>query len=261
VSSLVVVTILIFAAGGLVVFMKMRQLNPATLDAIASLVAGTVDRTAHSVTGHVGKDRAYPVTYTNKLYRQAAWTEVNVTVPATSLELEVRPRTPTETKAAADGRAVDVPLGDAEFEQAFIAEGAPAAVVRGLLTADCRKRLLALSPVTLRASGTQVVVIADHLVREDDEARRLVELAADVAAGLSQAGPVDLPAGTPSRAAAQAARDAERAALLDAKAQRHRTNLVAGIVVIALLAGIFGWLVVRGLRNRAESGPTPTERR
>jgi hypothetical protein len=263
VSTLILIAILIFAGGGAVIYIKWRQLNPATLDAVAALVGGTVDRDAHAVTGHVGKDKAFPVTFTNKLYRTAAWTEVSVTVPATALDVEVRPRTPAESQAAADGRAVDVPLGDPELEKAFIVEGAPAAVVRGLLTPERRRALVALAPVTLRVAGTKVLLITDHLVRDDDEGRRLVELAGDVATGLAQAGPVELPAGTPSRAAAQEARDRERAALLDAKSQRHRTNLVAGIAVIVVLAAIFGFLVVRGLRARAErgSGPTPTERR
>lgn len=160
------------------------------------------------------------------------WSEATVEIAPARLLLELRPDSARDRRWLRLGAAIDLRLGDATFDAAYVVEGAPAATVRELLDDGWRRRLLAVAPLVARCDGPEVAVARPGWFIEPDEAVALVELALDLAEAVpvaerrvERAAP---PTGNPYRdapaghddAPARAARLAELAALVAMRERR-----------------------------------------
>jgi hypothetical protein len=93
-----------------------------------------------------------------------SWTHIHVDIPPRyPLALHVRRHGRADHKAVARGEMVDVLVGDAAFDTAFLIEAAPADVVRVLLDAEIRSLLSAHQEIDLdtveRGDGTRALVL------------------------------------------------------------------------------------------------------
>ena len=99
---------------------------------------------------------------------ERAKTKVEVTFSPCALMLHLRRQTIEEERAVKAGEAVDLTVGDLDFDAAWIVEGAPAErVTRLLANADLRARLMAFA-----ALGTPSIAIEDgklHLEKEGQD--------------------------------------------------------------------------------------------
>jgi hypothetical protein len=157
------------------------------------------------------------------------WTELSVEITPARLLLELRPQTVRELRLVHDGEAVDLILGDAAFDRAYVVEGAPEVVVRELLDAALRARLVAAAPLLVRCDGPEITVARPDWFIEPEEALTLLELALDLAEAVPAAARRAQRAGelsgdpyrsVPNDAAARAARIEELAALVTLRGRR-----------------------------------------
>ncbi len=171
-------------------------------------------------------------------------------------EMELRPQTRIELAHVEHGRAIDVELGDAQFDDAFIVEVAPGELAHELLEQRTRSTLLGLFPCKVAVSGGRMHFQKTGYLEEPGEVRRVVELCTDLASRLGtmkarlaekqlEAIREDVSAGyrgaSPEavRALAAAPRGAEEiAALREAREKRSAYQVKAGGIVLAVAAAI-----------------------
>jgi hypothetical protein len=104
---------------------------------------------------------------------------VEVAAPAAELVVAVHPRLAPSSGPPEPGLVL---LGDTAFDSAFVVEGAPADLVRCLLDADLRARLLVLRPSALTVENAAVELRGRAAMTASD-VPALVELAGRVAVG------------------------------------------------------------------------------
>jgi hypothetical protein len=115
------------------------------------------------------------------------WTEVTVEIAPARLLLELRPDSARERRWLRTGVALDLRLGDAAFDAAFVVEGAPVEVVHALLDERWRRRLLAVAPLVARCDGPEVCVARPGWFIAPEEALALLDLALELAAAVPAA--------------------------------------------------------------------------
>jgi hypothetical protein len=87
-----------------------------------------------------------------------AWTEIRVSHQSPT-KLALRPQTLPEEAVVAMSRAVDVRVGDGEFDDAFVVDGAPADEVRRILDdVSLRNELRALAPVEVEDRDAMIQI-------------------------------------------------------------------------------------------------------
>lgn len=199
------------------ILISRRVTDNGALATMARLIGGQVDHGAARATGTLA---GHAVTVENFTNETTHWTEVTAPVPDATVDLDLRPRTDAEDRAIAAGQAIDVAIDDADVRARYVVEGAPAAQVRALLSAEVRDPLLALPPVRIRIRAGALTVISPTLVRDDAAATALIALTGALLSGLTPA----------------ATDDAERARLDDARARRSAHDRRNGLIVLGILA-------------------------
>jgi hypothetical protein len=205
---------------------------------------GGVDTTVHYATRGSGNSTT-------------RWTYVDCRLPAGyPLALHVRRHRWLDRGKVERGEMIDVVVGDPPFDDAFLVEGAPAEVVRGILSDDVRDFLLAHARVELETRGEGALRLAMYRwIHADDALRGALDcataiagavrdatLGADAAAQRAAAPPEpayrDLPADDRAVRAARAARAAEVEELEAARAERaarKRILVIAFTIVVVLV--------------------------
>ncbi len=187
------------------------------------------------------------------------WTYVEAALPARyAFELHVRAHTYDDQTQIARGMMVDVAVGVPAFDAAFLVEGAPAVVVRRVLTPQVCAAMMGAPPLKLdTASGVlQLVVNGWH---EDALALRpWIETVATIAGGIrtahaeaDQAVPLATEGGAYREIAddrplqdARAARVEEVARLGALRRARHDERLLEVVIYVGVILGALGLVVV-----------------
>lgn len=189
------VVIVATIVGGIWIFLaRRRQVQTPALAAVTSLLGdGMID--------------GRRVSYVNKAYRSARWTELTVAAPGAKVALKM-------TKQGGD----------------YAIEGAPDGRVKAL-TGELRGTIDRLHPKSIEL-GDDVKIVADHLVEDAAEGRALVQLGLDLAAKAAGGVPAKLP------------ELAARQDFIDDQAAQARAKTIGALVVLGVLAagaGLLGW--------------------
>jgi hypothetical protein len=198
-----------------------------------------------------GQLRGRPVVYRRTLRGAGTysewWIEIEIPIGEMPLQLALRPQTAREVRLHAQGLAVDLILDDRRFDEAFIVEAAPTDVVRALLDADVRRRLIAIYPLHLASDTGLIRLEMKADTASDDVARAAVEVLVDLVDRIPRAVVEADRQATRTRVAyrdnataaadIQAARAAELAKIDVVRAARHEHQRR---VAIAVLLGAFG---------------------
>jgi len=222
--ALIIVLVIAATAGaatwlGLVLYKSRRQKdNTPTLDTVAKMLDGAY-RDVDNVTGTIA-GRA--VTYSNRSTRYTAYTELLVSAPGAQVLLELRAKN----------------LGDTPE----LVAGAPAIDANTILR-ELQTRIAKLHPKSIEVDEHGVKIVADRTIRDDADARELVQLGADLA----------------SRVKASIAPDdkavAQRAAMRGAQAARRQKQIIGAAIVFAIIATG----MVLGIRAMLERRKTTTQ--
>lgn len=110
-----------------------------------------------------------------------SWTEVEVGVATRPLVLTLRRQQRIDASLLAEGLAVDIRLGNPEVDARYLVEGAPADVVKHLLSPEIQERMLALEVDEVEAGPTALLVARRGWKEEQGDVRAFVAFAVDVA--------------------------------------------------------------------------------
>lgn len=116
-----------------------------------------------------------------------SWTEADVDVRVGPLTLSIRPQQARHAKLVKQGLALDLELGNPLLDAKYLIEGAPAAIVKRVLTPEVQRKLLALdvNEIDTTSSGIQV---ARRGWREDPaDVQAFVDLAVSIAENIAPA--------------------------------------------------------------------------
>jgi hypothetical protein len=223
-----------------------RRKRRAMLSAAwGAMEAASADLSSMTVTGLAG---GLPASFC--LRGDAAHLELDL--PATGFVVAVQARL-VPARAALEAGAVAT--GDAAFDGEYFVEGAPADVVRSLLTPDLRARLLAARPVAFTISGQALELRALSTIAPATVAE-LVGLAAAIGAAAGRAveeadRKLSVATGSPYRTevdatavhAAQSARAAEVDAFVEIVHERaaaaRRALLLAAVLAVILVVSFY----------------------
>lgn len=219
------IVIVLVAIVGTWVFLARRQkANTPALDVVASLLTG-VQREDGAVRGSIG---GYAVTYQNKQYRQAMWTELRVATTGAKVSLEL--------KAANLG---DIP--------AFVS-GAPDAAARGIAS-ELRGAIETLHPRSIVIDDAGVTLIADRVI-DNVDARPFVQLGVDLASRSAGSAALVVPAGI----ANEQRREAQPVESID-----RTKRVIVALLVLLVVGGGLGVFGYKALQKRkaaaAQSAP------
>jgi hypothetical protein len=159
----------------------------------------------------------------------------------------LRLKTSKEERRLQEGLALTVVIGDPAFDAAFVIEAAPSASARRLLDPQTRAALLALHPSQVKISDAELTLTKEGYVDRSSDARRLIELCADlgVRSRLADAPAFPALAEEPAPHKEHLEREREHAAsekkALDAV--RARRNTRQGAMFAAFLGLAVLWLV------------------
>jgi hypothetical protein len=189
-------------------------------------------------------------------------TEIRGRVPELPFMMDLRPETHGSKLLVERGMAVDLRVGDDDFDRAFLIEAAPADVVQRFLDAELRRGLLELFPVSLKVAGGEVVLERTGWLEHGLQVEAALDLVARAMArlrsafaeadehALAKAPQIGAPfRGLPDASAVDAARTAregEVAALALIRRRRqlaHRPELLYGLVAAVVILA-FATLVV-----------------
>jgi hypothetical protein len=263
-----IVFLIVVVSGGLVAAVAVRHAGKrqrhAALSQIASVLGGQGTATAAFGVRHGTSVRVELVTRGAGKSKEE-WTVIDAAVPdAYPLAIHVRRQRWLDVSRIAHGGVVDLPLGDARFDEAFLVEAAPEDIVRALLDASARDFLLRFQRVeldTVSVADFKVLRLAIRGWIEDapsaiDAIDFLVRLGVrlrDVYLAIDGAAPARM-VGSPYRPQPDhrparevpAARSVEVAALEAMRARRAlRYKIIAVVVFVALL--VFGLVVLPNL--------------
>ncbi len=157
-------------------------------------VGGSVRGVAVHYRLHVGKRQA----------RRTVCT-VRLSIQRPAFEMDLRPETRWGQRDVEHGRAIDLVLGDPQFDESFLVEAAPAELARALVDAETRTAMLAFHPCRLTVLGDELRFTKNDVLSEFAEIRRVLELCTHVGSRLES-----LPAQLHEKRLAQA-RDGESA--------------------------------------------------
>lgn len=148
-----------------------RVLDDSSVDESEGEVRGTFEGVAVTVRMVTRNPGSYSTRHT----------EVSVKADTTGFSLALRPQTESEEDDVAQGLAVDLKLGDKEFDSAFIVEAAPSDVVEQLLDDDLRAKLMSVRPAEVLSGHKNIRVDQDGWVDELVDMTGLIELAVSLA--------------------------------------------------------------------------------
>lgn len=155
----------------------MPLADERALRRIATAIEGVTYTPSSSIAARLeGQAFTYRLTTRGADSGAEPWTEIELVVEPSSIELELRPQDAREESLVRRGAALDVSLGDAAFDGAFIVEGAPSEAIRKWLVPDVRARLVGLAPVCVTLRGKILVVAKRAWVCDPAEARALAEI-------------------------------------------------------------------------------------
>jgi hypothetical protein len=241
-----------------------------TPDILAGLGAGfggkpSGDATIHAVIDGIPVDVRFELRSHGS--SSSKWTELAVKSAdlkgfAFTFNFDVRPVQIGDAGDVRDGRLRDIVLGDAAFDEAFIVEAAPEAVVRHLLDAETRAEMLALRPLRMLSTSIDAVMIErPDWILDPALLARMTRLTVRIAAALI---PAAREAARERRQNAEEGGYRGRAptddeiraewntdvAAMNAQAERRqarskRNALVVAIAILAIVIGIVGMLASR----------------
>jgi hypothetical protein len=210
------------------------------------------------------------VTFEHTLYSVGSssyqWTEVSVpTPPGLRLLLELRPTSESDEKEVKLDLAVDLRLGDPEFDAEYIVEGAPERIVRAILDDGVRRYVRALRPDKVTTSNNRLVLAKQEWITDPERAKLYVEAAArlgvlaahfraeDIADAKREQASASGYRGGPAAPSPRFAGDETEIATLaqkrEAREARRRKFALAlglGIALVSLLASLAGVLLSDG---------------
>jgi hypothetical protein len=97
-----------------------------------------------------------------------------------AFEMDLRPETRWGARDVEHGRAIDLVLGDQDFDDSFLVEAAPADLARALLDRETRTALLAFHPCRLTVLHDELRFSKMAELGEFAEVRRVLELCTHV---------------------------------------------------------------------------------
>ena len=116
-----------------------------------------------------------------------SWTEVEVDVPHEPLVLSLRLQTKRDWILVRDGLAVDIQLGDPEFDEKYLVEGAPAAIATRVLDPAVRRKLLLDEPNEVETRPFGVLVARKGWREAPADIQSLADLAVSIAQNIAPA--------------------------------------------------------------------------
>lgn len=192
------------------------------------------------------------------------WTEIDVELPGRyPLTLNIRRHNVFDKIAVERGNMVDIEVGDAVFDEAFLVEAAPADVVRHLLTPRVRRYLKDNRTVELCTPSDREGILRLSLrgwkndLSEVDEA---LDVAIEVASGVREAfaeaaaeTPPVIAAGSPFRQelddrpalVAQVRREIEVAQVSHVRSKREGPDVPLMPILLVAIGTIAAWLLTR----------------
>jgi hypothetical protein len=236
---------------------RRLQVRAPALAAIASWVKGQAARDEVRMT----VDGVPVVLELTPEWRYPLRTRGHVDLSTTEVALSLRPQRPEDDGLIEKGLAVDLQIGDATFDAAFLVEGAPADVVLRLLDDRVRTALLAARPDRVTVGPYGIAVERTGLVYDAPGAAALAGAAAALAlrlpGALQEADDARAREGAayrqePTREAEQAqiaARMKEIAELGRTQDARTRHEERVGWVILALMALALATCVAGGLAH------------
>lgn len=261
-------TLLVIASGAAIAGASIAARNArmrVVEDAFQSL-GGEPGRVSWGVRGAV---RGIVVHYRlNSGKRQARRTicTVRLSIQRPAFEMDLRPETRWGRRDVEHGRAIDLALGDAQFDDSFLVEAAPAELARALLDAETRTAMLAFHPCRLTVLGDELRFTKNELLGEFAEVRRVLELCTHVGSRIESL-PAQLheerlaqaresesagyrgPSADAIRALATSSQaSGELAALKRMRARRTILRSAQAAMVVAL--GIVAWLLLASSGHR-----------
>lgn len=235
-----------------------RRSRKILLQHVAARLGGEQDSSVSAWGGALGPYAT--VSFVNRRGGRAApaWTEIDVELPRRyPLTLHVRRHESGDRAAIARGAMVDVEVGDAAFDDAFLVEAAPADVVRHLLTPAVRRYLTGSRRVELLTPPDREGILQlalkgwDVQLFEVDEALDLaIEIAASVRDAFAEVEAetpaVPAGAGSPFRQElddrpareAQARREDEVARVADLRPAREARSGIYPAIAVAIVGTI-----------------------
>jgi hypothetical protein len=167
---------------------RSRRANDA-LAVVGRLLDGAVDPGTASVHG-----RFHGVATTFRLATRGGgsaserWTEIDCELPrGYPVVLHLRRHTSGDQLRIARGEMVDVVVGDLRFDDQFLVEGAPDAVIRRLLSPEVRGYLVGHSVITLDTVDDRLRLAVDRCLMEPREAEAAILCVTSIAASLRAA--------------------------------------------------------------------------
>ena len=243
---------------------RNRRERRGKLAAIAREVGGAHDSSSVTCT-YNGVVVRYEFAMRGAGSSAESWTEVTADLPrGYPLSLRVL-RCPPQPEAVRRGDLIDVEVGDADFDRAFLVEAAPSDVVRALLDAPARAFLVQfggmLVTLTKAGGGTALQLALPGWDEHPMRAKATVEGVSRIASRLREAyadANAAIPtgdAGSPYRPqvddspikAAEARRVHEVAHLAALEQQRADAERRMGVLVVSLVTGTLIAAIV-GLR-------------
>jgi len=104
---------------------------------------------------------------------------VSVPTHGPTFVMELRPQTMDEMSAVSRGDAIDVEMGDAVFDRAFVVEAAPSHIARILLGESMRFALLSLAPCRFASEAGHASLTKRGTCTESDVVARIVTACVD----------------------------------------------------------------------------------
>jgi hypothetical protein len=132
-------------------------------------------------------DLAYRLVTRGTGKNSESWTECEVTVDTTQLDIALRPQTRGEERWVEKGLARDLLVGDEAFDEKFIVEAAPAELAKRVLSEDLCAELLAHHPLEVKIADQGLLVEQRGHIEEPDEIRRFTHMAATLANQMNEA--------------------------------------------------------------------------
>jgi hypothetical protein len=228
---------------------------------VAAAAAAMDSVQARDSTGVNGKKNGWFVYVTvRKEGRSNYVTTVGCELPNFPFELELRPQGLMQEREIVKGQAVDVAVGDPTFDAEWVIEGAPADVVRRVLTESIRDRWTALGPDELKQPSAHDLQLRARGIRENYWVERSIQIMADIAAAIEPAfAASDMEArskaevvGSPYRGEVREPdTTAERAReLAELHAVRNRRAVAVGLRWFIVAVAILGGAVLLGIYGR-----------
>jgi hypothetical protein len=181
-----ITTLIVFAAGAALAATSIASYNARqrVIEEAFRSLGGEPTRVAWGVGGSVrGVAVHYRLDGGKRRARRTICT-ARLSIQRPAFEMDLRPETRWGQRDVEQGRAIDLVLGDAQFDDSFLVEAAPAELARALLDAETRTAMLAFHPCRLTVLGDELRFSKNEVLGEFAEIRRVLELCTHVGSRL-----------------------------------------------------------------------------